>query len=268
VRLTAQRVARLVALGLTDSQARAYLALLDLGPAGIGDVARATAIPRARLYAVFEEVHRLGLVDVLAEEPLRYAPRSLEGFLDRMVTALAEERENLERHVPELLHEFSLPAVPDGRPGRTRVLQGRRNALEHLAEAIEGARQRIVLACTAGTLRRFQIAGLDVALARRASEGVHVELLLADHARLPDALAALPEGHLVVHPQAAPLTMEILLADHRVAVAWTPSPDDGSLHGAEDEGFTSTSPAFCALYEATLAALGAGQVPVVRHETA
>lgn len=252
MRVTEQRVQRLVHLGLSEAQARAYLALLDLGPAGIGDVCRVIAVPRTRLYQVFQELHRLGVVDVLPGEPIRYAPRSLDAYLKQRMGALEEEQRLLEAQAPDLLREFSLPAAASG-DVRTRVFQGRRNALLHLAEGIEGAKASLVLACTRHTLHRLAGAELDVAVAARASLGASVEVLLPPDVPAPEAFA---HRAIVVHRMAAPLPMEVLLADGRSVVAVVPRPDDKSVSQGDDEGIASTSAAFYALFASAVAGMG------------
>lgn len=270
MRITEHRIERLVGLGLTDTQARAYLALLDLGPASIGEVARGTGVPRTRLYPVFTELHRLSLVDALAGEPMRYAPRSLEGYLEGRLQGLQAERLRLEAEAAELLREFRPPAGLPASGGHTKVFQGRKNALLHLAEAIEGSREGLVLACARHTIARLRASGLDAALAARVGAGVGVELLLPPQAELQGALAGLPSRVAVLHRVAGASPVEVLLADGKGTVAWVPRPDDGSATDGDDEGVASTSPAMYALFSAALVGLASGPAPrgVARHERA
>lgn len=255
MRLTETRLKRLVALGLTESQARAYLALLDLGPTGIGAVAKASDMPRTWLYTVVRELHVLGLVDIAADDQGRYAPRSLEGFVRQRLHALDAERDALAAALPELLAEFAPAAGPAPTEGATRVFRGRANAVRHLTQGIEGARSSLVLVCTPFTMRRLAAAGLDGVLARRAEAGVAVQVVA------PDGQAAAPAASVLLRRPGRDAAMEVLLVDGASCVAWVPRPDDGRLGGAADEGVVSSSPAFYALLSEAVAALASGPPP-------
>lgn len=263
MRVTEQRIARLVELGVTESQARAYLALLDLGPSTVGQVSQATGVPRTRLYEVFAELQRAGLVDSLPGEPIRYCPRTLEGHLGRRLEALEQERSRLAAEAKDLLREF---AVPDGAPtvdGRTQVFQGRRNALLHLAELLAQGRTSLALACTRMTLPRLCAAGLDRVIVERAAEGLAVDLILPAQADLRGLLHDLPSAALVVHPVPVSLPMEVLIVDDRHCMAWVPRPDDADVSEGDDEGLASSSAAVkellaTALHGFCAAAAGAG----------
>ena len=52
----------LEAFGLTEKESRVYLALLELGEAGIGEIAKKSAIKRTTLYDVVENLKKSGLV--------------------------------------------------------------------------------------------------------------------------------------------------------------------------------------------------------------
>jgi sugar-specific transcriptional regulator TrmB len=262
MRLTEQRLARLAQLGLTEAQARAYLALLELGPAGISEVAHAAGVPRTRLYPVFGELHGMGLVDILAEEPIRYAPRPLEEYLARRVESLERQRANLQDSIPSLMQEFRAGAAHVAAGGKTKVFRGRENALLHLAEALQGASRSVTLACTPRTLDRLRTAGLEERLARLPAQAASVDLLVPPGIQLnrpPGAEAR------TIHRLAADLPMEVLLVDGRGVVAWVPRPDDASVTEGEDEGIASASPAVFALFSAALVGLAGQRTPKVQE---
>lgn len=262
MRLTEQRLARLAQLGLTEGQARAYLVLLDLGLASISDVAHAAGMPRTRLYPVFAELHAMGLVDVLADEPLRYAPRPLEDFVNRRVQALDQQRTRLQDSIPDLVQEFRSSQDGPAFGGRTKVFRGRGNALLHLAQTLQGASREVTLACTTRTLDRLHAGGLDEHLARLAAQGASVELLLPPEGQGPRGVLG---SAWTIQRLAQALPVEVLLVDRHAAVAWVPRPDDASAVEGEDEGIASTSQAVFALFSVALLGLAGPRMPKV-HE--
>lgn len=253
MRITEDRVAKLRSLGFTESQARAYLALLDLGAAGVGDVAKATGLPRTRLYPVMNELHGMGLVDALAGEPLRYGPRALDRYLGDRLATLTAERDRLAMDQAGLLREFRLADDPRGPDGGSRLFRGRRSTMANLQEAVEQAERSIILACTAHTLQRFAGAGLDGLLAQRAAEGLTVELVLPPEAHLEEPLASLAPHPLGVRMVSRAPPLEVLLVDGRRTVATALKPDDRSWTRGDDEGIASASPAMHALFLAAVA---------------
>lgn len=243
MRVTEDRVVKLKELGLTESQARAYLALLDLGASTVGQVSQATGLPRTRLYEVFTDLQRVGLVDFLSGEPMRYCPRTLEGHLGRRLEALEQERARLVAGAQVLLQEFALPDCAPSVDGRTQVFQGRRNAMLHVAELLAQSRASLSIACTRRTVSRFAAAGLDRVVAERAGQGLVIELIVPGPPDVRGLLGDLPEGAVVVYFVPAPSPMEVLIGDDRHCVAWVPRPDDADVTRGDDEGIASSSAA-------------------------
>ncbi len=81
-----QRLFVLESFGLSGYLARAYVALLDLGPAQARDVAERSAVPQGRIYDVLEKLHGRGLIELLPEQPKRYRALPFEAFIDRELT--------------------------------------------------------------------------------------------------------------------------------------------------------------------------------------
>lgn len=62
----------LVLLGLTEYEARAYVATVSVGEGGISDISQQSGIPRSRVYDIMERLAAKGFVEVGAMKPLRY----------------------------------------------------------------------------------------------------------------------------------------------------------------------------------------------------
>jgi DNA-binding MarR family transcriptional regulator len=86
-------------LGLTEKEARVYLALLQLGAATPYKIAKKSRLKRPTAYVIAEELVEKGLiVHVPGEEPRRYIARTPETFFEGMEEKLAKAR----RILPEL----------------------------------------------------------------------------------------------------------------------------------------------------------------------
>ncbi|MDP2837949.1 MAG: helix-turn-helix domain-containing protein, partial [Candidatus Moranbacteria bacterium] len=86
-------------LGLTDKEARIYLALLQVGPATPYQIAKKAQIKRPTAYVIAEELVEKGLiVHIPGESPRRYIARTPDSFFEDAENKLSQAKHIL----PEL----------------------------------------------------------------------------------------------------------------------------------------------------------------------
>lgn len=98
--------AKVQALGLTDKEAKVYVASLFLGPAPVQKIAEQADINRATAYVILGQLADIGLVaqstegkkTVFVAEP----PETLGRLFDRQIEAVEERRKELDVILPEL----------------------------------------------------------------------------------------------------------------------------------------------------------------------
>ena len=78
----------LVDAGLTQYEARAYLVLRDLGAAKVTELARASGVPRNKLYGALAGLERRGLAEARTQGPLTYTTRPLSPFIQERIMRL------------------------------------------------------------------------------------------------------------------------------------------------------------------------------------
>ncbi|HWG90103.1 MAG TPA: helix-turn-helix domain-containing protein [Candidatus Thermoplasmatota archaeon] len=83
-----EMVGRMMEAGLTQYEAQAYLVLKDLGPSRVTQIARASGVPRNKLYGALSELERMGLAEAVVQEPLTYATRPISEFLRERIQTL------------------------------------------------------------------------------------------------------------------------------------------------------------------------------------
>lgn len=76
--------------GLTQYEARAYLVLRDLGTARVTELARASGVPRNKLYGALTGLERFGLAEVRGDAPLTYGSRPLAPFVRSRIARLED----------------------------------------------------------------------------------------------------------------------------------------------------------------------------------
>lgn len=255
--INAERLRRLTALGLTESQARAYLALLDLGEAAAKDVATLARIPKAKVYGALDGLVALGLAEARPAHPRVYAPLPLADHVRALARDARRRADELDQAVRRLAEEFA-PAgdVALAPRGGFAVLRGRRNVHARVLDLVAAAEERLLVRATPAFAERLARGAREALLDARLA-GVAVVLALplaADDARL-DPLRDL------VDAREAPVFGEgdvsLVVADGRSALLARAVPDDAGLRRGDDVALVTKDPALArALEDLAIAPLG------------
>jgi sugar-specific transcriptional regulator TrmB len=93
-------------LGLSNKEARVYLASLGLGPASVQKIADEAGIKRVTTYVILESLVGLGLVSQTVKGKKTYFvaedPVNLERLIERRRQELKEQKQNFDHILPEL----------------------------------------------------------------------------------------------------------------------------------------------------------------------
>ncbi len=139
-----ERLTKLKEFGLTEYQARAYLALLELNISSANQIPAISHVPRTKIYGVMRQLHDKGLVQIIPETPLKYKAIPFKKYLERRVGQLQEEAGDLERSIDSLANSFKVQAhVPDEQ-GKFEMFYGRRNVRDKLKDMYSNAKKQII----------------------------------------------------------------------------------------------------------------------------
>ena len=118
--------AKLETLGLSDKEARVYVANLFLGPAPVQRIAEQAGINRATTYVILDQLCQLGLTSQSQEGKktvyVADGPEALGRLFDRQQEQVEERRKELEALLPELQH---MERSPDSRAPVVRFYRGK-----------------------------------------------------------------------------------------------------------------------------------------------
>jgi HTH-type transcriptional regulator, sugar sensing transcriptional regulator len=157
-------VEQLAALGLTEYEAKVYLALLSEHPATGYQVSKGAGVPRSMVYEALGRLESRGAVLKSVEEKATlYRPVPPAMLLDRY------EREARERAAG--LRAELLPLYNQEETGRLWNFSGRKEALSYAAELIGAAGQELMLVLTDADVQALR-APLEEAHARGVGLGV------------------------------------------------------------------------------------------------
>lgn len=256
MRVTADRIALLVSYGLSEYQAKAYLALLEYPASTAGDLAKVSRIPRNRLYDILADLQAMGLAQIYLEGTRKYRANPLSVYLDRRIEDLKNHIKDIESRKQILDVAFQpAPKDPSGElgGGTTRVLLGRRSVAREIDRMLAGAKRDVVAIASTGGVQR--LAGyLRTALGEGAApdgpaSAVKVHVLVPDGVPalgILDPLAGLISGG--IHRVRAPLRMSAFIVDGQEMLLVQPIPDDARLNIGEDFALLTSNGALLADY--------------------
>ncbi|HWQ99774.1 MAG TPA: helix-turn-helix domain-containing protein [Candidatus Methylomirabilis sp.] len=97
---------QLIAIGLSDKEARVYIAVLELGPSSVQEIALKSDVNRATTYLMLDTLKERGLVssydDAKRTVFVAETPKKLVELVEREARNLDEKREKVVIFVPEL----------------------------------------------------------------------------------------------------------------------------------------------------------------------
>ena len=182
------RLKRLMSFGLTEYEARAYAALLELEVATAGKLAELARVPRTKIYGALDGLAEKRLVKLVPERPMRYVALPFAEYLDRLHGDLKAKTDAIEDARAAVVAEFT----PRGRvrmeeEGAFVVLRGRGNVTSKLFDLITRSSQDFLLMATENSSRRVDY---HMAMVRdRAEGGVRFRMLCPVGAKNADVLA-------------------------------------------------------------------------------
>lgn len=188
--------------GLTEYEARAYLALLAHPSATGYEVAKYSGLPRAKIYEVLTALTREALVDTSQEEGhVRYHPLAPEVLIERHLGRTQQVVHDLAPKLQRLTRQEDSPALVTVRT-HERVLDRARDVVTTAS-------------------RRIFAAGWPTEMVALGSSFEHAESRRVAIYALVYGEAVLPIAHVTQHPpieptdRAATAPWLVVVADHR-----------------------------------------------------
>lgn len=152
--------------GLTQYEASAYIALLELGTGSAIDIAETADVPQARIYDVLRGLERSGYIETYQQDTLRARAHSLDTVLEE----LQGYAENVMDATQEIRARWERPTVEDH---MVSVVKRFETILERARERIRAADNEIEAALTPS-----HVAALRDALQTAYDNGVIIKLAL------------------------------------------------------------------------------------------
>jgi sugar-specific transcriptional regulator TrmB len=139
-----ERLKKLEDFGLTEYQARVYLALLEFDVASASQIPSVSKVPRTKIYGIMRQLHDKGLVQIIPETPLKYRVVPFERFLQKKIKDMRENADELESSVETISKDFTITHREPEKQGKFEVLYGRRNVRDRLMKIYESAKKEVL----------------------------------------------------------------------------------------------------------------------------
>lgn len=102
---------KLKQLGLSENEAKTYMAMLELGPSVVVEIARKAQINRPTAYVQIESLNKKGLVSSQTKGKKQYfiaeSPDKLELLIENELKTVEDKKNELNNFLPELLNLFN-----------------------------------------------------------------------------------------------------------------------------------------------------------------
>ena len=170
---TRDAVDALKRLGLSNYEARVFVALQRLGTGTAQAISDVSEVPRSQVYGAADALVDRGLAELVASSPKEYRPVSLEAAREQLTDRLARERDRAFENLTELRSE----AETGGSGGAVATLRGRQPIDDRIADLIRAAEERVVFVAPEA---RSVPESLAETLRARARDGVAVVVVTAE----------------------------------------------------------------------------------------
>jgi len=98
----AEAVEALEQLGLSEYEARCFVALTQLSTGTAKEIAQIADVPQSRVYDITEDLHGMGLVDIEQADPKRYFALPVDAALQTLREEFDTHLDTADRHLSEL----------------------------------------------------------------------------------------------------------------------------------------------------------------------
>ncbi|MBI4394362.1 MAG: hypothetical protein HY556_11315 [Euryarchaeota archaeon] len=247
------RLDKMLEYGLSEYEARTYLALLDLGVATARDIANLSRVPRTKIYSILDDLHQKQLTEIIPERPKKYEVVPFDEYLRSFERQYKAKLRQIEEDKKLISAQLSHQApVSLDRAGSFNVLKGRKNVVNRKYEMIARAKAEILELGSEYTALRMSY---YMPILREKAEGsVDVRFLCPVSNVNVDTLTEFSHFGSVRHyAEKTPGSATLIVDDAEVLICHY-VPDDEHLFKGEDVAIWSDDRAIVADMKATVKA--------------
>lgn len=262
-----QRISRLQEHGLTEYEARAYLALLELENSEASPIADLARVPRTKIYQALDGLEAKKLLEVIPDRPKRYQVQPISAYIESLEANYMSRASALGGEKDALSEEFAPRGkVQMERSGGFVVLKGRANISSKLCELVGRAKEDFAVATSA--MGAHRLAYHHDLVEAAAERGANVRILAPANIENQEACERLTLRAEVRHALVDLGAVTLAFVDEKEVMLVHHVPDDRHYFQGADVALWSDDPAIVTSLKA-LFTLGWGlSVPYADRDTA
>lgn len=261
------RIQRLQEHGLTEYEARAYLALLELENSEASPVADLARVPRTKIYQALDGLESKKLLVVIPDRPKRYQVAPITAYIDSLEQNYRSRADTLSNAKDALTEEFAPRGrVQMERSGGFVVLKGRANISSKLCELMGKAQADFAVATS--SMGAHRIAYHSDLIQEARARGATVRVLAPGSPENAEACVQLEKHADLRHALVDLGAVTLAFVDEKEVILIHHVPDDRHYFQGADVALWSDDPAIVQSLK-SLFTLGWGlSVPYAERETA
>ena len=236
-----ERLRKLEEYGLTEYQARVYLALLELGESPARQIPALSRVPRTRIYVTMSQLHEKGLVKIVPENPIKYIPVPFSEYLEREAQELRNRAAYLIAEKDFVEREFRVNKnVQPEKLGSFELIYGRKNIRETLIKSYTDAQKEVLSVGSSASPGRIVRATLPY-LIDRSKTGVKIHFAFPI---TPNNIEKIRKIEKYVKVTILPKEphMNIVIIDNKISIQIHRNPDDENPIKGDDIALLSNDP--------------------------
>ena len=224
-------ISELKNIGLSDKEAKVYLAMLELGPASVLEIAAKAGINRPTAYVQIESLKKIGLVSSQTKGKkqlfIAESPSQLEHLIERKKKEVSDQQDVLKKIIPELSSIFKLG---DQKP-LVRYFEGKEGLLRMQEEFLKTKSGEILGVFSADSIYALFPNHKDTYTVRRIKKKI-----------LSKVIYTSKKGHILeetdteslrvskyLPPEKMPFTADITIYDNNIAISSLKGKVEGTI---------------------------------------
>ncbi len=169
----------LIDLGLTNSEARVYIAATSISGGTAREIAAAAEKERGNTYHILQKLSRLGVVEATIVSPTMFRPVPLAEAMNHLFSLQSMKLQQLDEKRKVVASSLSRADPRSSASQETySIIKGRVNTYLKMVQALQSSRQQVSLLLSAGGLtrvRRFR--NFFHAAKQKAEEGTEFRII-------------------------------------------------------------------------------------------
>jgi len=251
-------------LGLTEYEARIYLALVRMGPKKASEVSFFGQVPRTKAYGAIRELERKGLLRIIPGNPELYAPSSPSEVLMPLMAKLNRETKHSEDVIQALAVTYEsgkfLKREAPKEVTEFWQMDGRQNVFNKITQVFNDARRAVNYSTSASGLIRAYKAHSDV-LEKARRQGATVRVISpisTENASVAQEFSEIVDLRQIE----SPFTASFVSVDTRELVVIQSKPDDLRTDRGSDTAIWTSNRLLVELHEQLFDLVWSGLQPL------